>query len=130
GLDDGVLIKDNHIVVSGGIRLAIERARRHAHHLMRIEVECETMAEVDEALGAGADAILLDNMTPADLRAAVGQVAGRAIVEASGGVTLETVSEVAKTGVDLISVGALTHSAAAADLALDLALEDADIELT
>ena len=129
GLDDGVLIKDNHIVACGGIRAAIERARAKAPHLLKIEVECESLAEVDEALGVGVDAILLDNMTPADLRAAVGRIAGRALVEASGGITLETVREVAKTGVDLISVGALTHSAAAADLALDLALENGDTQL-
>ena len=129
GLDDGVLIKDNHIVACGGIRAAIERARAKAPHLLKIEVECESLAEVDEALGVGVDAILLDNMTPADLRAAVGRIAGRALVEASGGITLETVREVAKTGVDLISVGAITHSAAAADLALDLALENGDAQL-
>ena len=124
GLDDGILVKDNHIVACGGIRAAIERARAKASHLLKIEVECGSLAEVDEALGAGVDAILLDNMTPADLRAAVVRIAGRALVEASGGVTLETVREVAKTGVDLVSVGALTHSAAAADLALDLVLEN------
>jgi nicotinate-nucleotide pyrophosphorylase (carboxylating) len=123
GLDDGVLIKDNHIVACGGIRAAIGRARANAPHLLRVEVECETLAEVDEALGAGVDAILLDNMTPSELRVAVGRIGGRAIVEASGGITLQTVSEVAKTGVDFISVGALTHSAAAADLSLDLTLE-------
>jgi nicotinate-nucleotide pyrophosphorylase (carboxylating) len=120
GLDDGILIKDNHIVASGGIRAAIESARRVAPHLLRIEVECETLEEVDEALSAGADVILLDNMRPSELRAAVARIAGRARVEASGGVTLETVREVAETGVDLISVGALTHSAAAADLSMDL----------
>ncbi len=129
GLDDGVLIKDNHIVACGGIPAAVERARAKAPHLLRIEVECESLAEVDAALGAGVDAILLDNMTPADLRAAVGRIAGRALVEASGGMTLQTVSEVAKTGVDLISVGALTHSAAAADLALDLAVENGNTRL-
>ena len=80
GLDDGVLIKDNHIVACGGIRAAIERARAKAPHLLRIEVECESLVQVDEALGAGVDAILLDNMTPADLRAAVGRIAGRALV--------------------------------------------------
>jgi nicotinate-nucleotide pyrophosphorylase (carboxylating) len=120
GLDDGVLIKDNHIVASGGIRPAIERARRHAHHLMRIEVECETMAEVDEALAAGVDAILLDNMSAAEIAAAVARVGGRARVEASGGVTLATVRQIAEAGPDLISVGALTHSAPAADLAMEL----------
>ena len=120
GLDDGVLIKDNHIIASGGIRPAIERARRHAHHLMRIEIECETMAEVDEALVAGVDAILLDNMSVAEIAAAVARVGGRARVEASGGVTLATVRQIAEAGPDLISVGALTHSAPAADLAMEL----------
>jgi nicotinate-nucleotide pyrophosphorylase (carboxylating) len=120
GLDDGVLIKDNHIVASGGIRPAIERARQYAHHLMRIEVECETMAEVDEALAAGVDAILLDNMASAEIAAAVARIGGRARVEASGGVTLATVRQIAEAGPDLISVGALTHSAPAADLAMEL----------
>ena len=122
GLDDGVLIKDNHIVACGGVAAAIEKARAHAHHLLRVEVECETMAQVREALGAGAEAILLDNMTPAELAEAVREIGGRALVEASGGVTLDTVREIAETGVDLISVGALTHSAVAADLSLDLEL--------
>ncbi|MBI2963843.1 MAG: carboxylating nicotinate-nucleotide diphosphorylase [Deltaproteobacteria bacterium] len=124
GLDDGILVKDNHIVACGGIRPAVERARAGAHHLLKIEVECETLAEVDEALGVGAEVILLDNMSPAELAAAVARIAGRALVEASGGITLATVREVAETGVDLISVGALTHSAPAADLAMDLALDD------
>jgi nicotinate-nucleotide pyrophosphorylase (carboxylating) len=120
GLDDGVLIKDNHIIASGGIRPAIERARGHTHHLMRIEVECETMAEVDEALVAGVDAILLDNMSAAEIAAAVARVGGRARVEASGGVTLATVRQIAEAGPDLISVGALTHSVPAAELAMEL----------
>jgi len=120
GLDDGILIKDNHIVACGGISRAIERARRGAPHLLSIEVECETMAEVDEAVAARADVILLDNMRPADLREAVRRIAGRALVEASGGITLESVGEVAEAGVDLISVGALTHSAPAVDLSMEL----------
>jgi nicotinate-nucleotide pyrophosphorylase (carboxylating) len=120
GLDDGILIKDNHIVACGGVSRAIERARRGAPHLLSIEVECETMAEVDEAVAARADVILLDNMRPADLREAVRRIAGRALVEASGGITLETVGEVAEAGVDLISVGALTHSAPAVDLSMEL----------
>jgi nicotinate-nucleotide pyrophosphorylase (carboxylating) len=122
GLDDGILIKDNHIVACGGIREAVERARAGAHPLLRVEVECQALTEVEEALAAGADVILLDNMTPANLAVAVERIAGRARVEASGGVTLQTVREIAEAGVDLISVGALTHSAPAADLAMDLAL--------
>lgn len=122
GLDDGVLIKDNHIVACGGVRQAIERARSGAHHLLNVEVECETLAEVDEALAAGVDVVLLDNMTPEDLRSAVRRIAGRARVEASGGITLASVREVAQAGVDLISIGRLTHSAPAADLAMDLTL--------
>jgi nicotinate-nucleotide pyrophosphorylase (carboxylating) len=122
GLDDGILIKDNHIVACGGIRQAIARSRSGAHHLLKVEVECETLADVDEALAAGVDVVLLDNMSPADLRSAVRRIAGRARVEASGGVTLADVREVAEAGVDLISVGLLTHSAPGADLAMDLVL--------
>lgn len=120
GLDDGVLVKDNHIAACGGIAAAVERARASAHHLLKLEVECDTMAEVEEALAAGVDVILLDNMLPDALRAAVARIGGRALVEASGGITLANVREVAESGVDLISVGALTHSASAVDLALDL----------
>jgi nicotinate-nucleotide pyrophosphorylase (carboxylating) len=123
GLDDGVLIKDNHIVACGGVRQAIERARAKAHHLLAIEIECDTLAQVDEALTAGARAILLDNMSPADLMSAVRHIGGRAVTEASGGVTLDTVRAIAESGVDLVSVGALTHSARAVDLALDLTVD-------
>ncbi|HUE39646.1 MAG TPA: carboxylating nicotinate-nucleotide diphosphorylase [Candidatus Binatia bacterium] len=122
GLDDGVLIKDNHIVACGSVRAAVERARAGAHHLLRVEVECETMAQVAEALSAGVDIVLLDNMAPSEIAQAVRRIAGRALVEASGGVTLDTVREIAEAGVDLISVGALTHAAPAADLSMDLAL--------
>jgi len=122
GLDDGILIKDNHIVACGSIRAAIDRARRGGHHLLRIEVECETLAQVAEALSAGVDVILLDNMAASEIAEAVRRIAGRAQVEASGGVTLETVRKIAETGVDLISVGALTHSAPAANLSMDLTL--------
>ncbi len=120
GLDDAILIKDNHLVAGGGIREAVKRARTAASHLLSIEVECETLAEVGEALEAGVDAILLDNMQTAEMAEAVRRIGGRAIVEASGGMRLERVGEVARTGVDLISVGALTHSAPAVDLSLDL----------
>ena len=119
GLDDGVLIKDNHLVACGGVRPAIARARAAVHHLLRVEIECDTLAQVDEAIAAGADAILLDNMTVADMTTAVRTIAGRAIVEASGGVTLETIRQIADTGVDLVSVGALTHSARAVDLSME-----------
>lgn len=121
-LDDGVLIKDNHLAAAGGVTAAVSRARRRVPHTLRIEVECATLAEVEEALAAGADAVLLDNMRPQEMRAAVEAVAGRALTEASGGVTLETVRAVAETGVDLISVGALTHSAPAVDLSMRVAL--------
>jgi nicotinate-nucleotide pyrophosphorylase (carboxylating) len=122
GLDDGILIKDNHLAAAGGVTAAVTRARKRVPHTLRIEVECTTLAEVEEAIAAGADAILLDNMRPEESRAAVAAVAGRALVEASGGVTLETVRAVAETGVDLISVGALTHSAPAVDLSMRVAL--------
>ncbi len=122
GLDDGVLIKDNHIVAAGGLTAAVERARAGAPHTVKIEVECTTLAEVDEALAARADAILLDNMSREMVASAVAHIAGRAVVEASGGITLATVRAVAETGVDLISVGALTHSAPAVDLSMGVTL--------
>lgn len=118
GLDGGVLIKENHVAAAGSIRTAVERARRLAPLTLRVEVETRDLAEVDEALAAGADIIMLDNMSPADMRAAVALIAGRALVEASGNMTLETVRAAAECGVDVISVGALTHSVRAADLSL------------
>lgn len=118
GLDDGVLVKDNHLHATGSVRGAVERLRAVTD--LPVEVECDTLAQVDEALAAGADAILLDNMGPDDLRAAVALTRGRARLEASGGVTLETVRAIAETGVDEISIGALTHSAPALDVALEL----------
>src|SRR5215470_172995 len=124
GLDDGILIKDNHLLAAGGVTAAVDAARRGAAHTTRIQVECATLAEVDEALAAGADAILLDNMSIDQLRAAVRRIAGRAIVEASGGVTLATVRAIAETGVDLISVGELTHSAPAIDLSMKIQHQD------
>jgi nicotinate-nucleotide pyrophosphorylase (carboxylating) len=117
-LYDGVLIKENHIAAAGGITVAVERARIRAPHTMKIEVETTNMDEVAEALAAGADIILLDNMTLDQLREAVQLIDGRAKAEASGGVNLETVREIAETGVDLISVGALTHSAKAVDISM------------
>ena len=120
-LYDAILIKDNHLLVAGSVRTAIARARAHAPHTMRVQVEVDTLAQVEEALAAGADAITFDNMSPEEARTAARLVAGRAITEASGQVTLETVRAYAEAGVDIISVGALTHSAPALDLGLDFA---------
>lgn len=120
GLDDAVLIKDNHIVAAGGIRAAIERARGSVGHLVKIQVEVDTLLQLGEAMEARADAVLLDNMTTAHLREAVQVVGGRAIVEASGGVSLARVNEIAASGVDLISVGWITHSAPVLDLGMDV----------
>lgn len=119
GLYDAILIKENHAALAGGVGQAVRRARQSAPELP-LEVECRTPEEVDEALDAGADWILLDNMDPAQLRAAVERVAGRARLEASGGVTLENLREIASTGVQFVSVGAITHSAPALDLSLIL----------
>ncbi|KUM25540.1 nicotinate-nucleotide pyrophosphorylase [Mesorhizobium loti] len=119
GLDDAILIKDNHIAIAGGIRPAIERARAGAGHLVKIEVEVDTLAQLDEALALAPDAVLLDNMSVDELRRAVGMVAGRAITEASGRVTSASAPTIAATGVDLISVGWLTHSAPILDIGLD-----------
>ena len=119
GLDSGVLIKENHIAAAGSVSAALKGARRLAPHTMRIEIECETLAQVEEALADGADSILLDNMTPDDVRRARTMApAGRVLLEVSGGVTLDGVRAIAETGVDLISVGALTHSAPAVDLSM------------
>ncbi|MBF0462171.1 MAG: carboxylating nicotinate-nucleotide diphosphorylase [Magnetococcales bacterium] len=118
GLDDGVLIKENHIALAGGITEAIKRVEETVSHLHRIEVECETLDQVREALDAGAQAILLDNMSLDMLRRAVAIAGGKALLEASGNMTLETVRAVAETGVDLISVGAITHSAGSKDVSL------------
>jgi nicotinate-nucleotide pyrophosphorylase (carboxylating) len=118
GLDSGILIKDNHIAAAGSITRAIERARRFAPHTFLIEVECETLAQVDEACSAGAESILLDNMSLDDIRRARVRAGSNVKLEVSGGVTLETVRAIAEAGVDLISVGALTHSARAVDLSM------------
>jgi nicotinate-nucleotide pyrophosphorylase (carboxylating) len=117
-LYDGVLIKENHIAAAGGITVALERARGRAPHTLKIEVETQNQEEVAEAVAAGADIILLDNMDLEQLRQAVDFVAGRAVTEASGGVNLETVRAIAETGVNLISVGALTHSSRAVDISM------------
>jgi nicotinate-nucleotide pyrophosphorylase (carboxylating) len=117
-LGEHVLIKDNHIAAAGSLAQAVQRARAAAPHLAKIEVEAKTLAEVREAVRAGAEVILLDNMTPAQIRAAVATIAGAALIEVSGGVRFETLRDFAVPGVDVISIGALTHSAPAADLSL------------
>ena len=120
GLDDAVLIKDNHIAVAGGVVPAMERARAHAGHMVRIEIEVDTLDMLRAALTARPDVVMLDNMPPAMLREAVAIVDGRAVTEASGRITLETVAAVAETGVDYISSGWITHSAPSLDLGLDI----------
>lgn len=119
-LDDLILIKDNHIALCDGITKAVKLAREYSGHAVKVEVECDTLEQVEEAVKAKADIILLDNMTPDELKIAVQKIDGRAIAEASGGVKLETVRAIAESGVDIISVGALTHSARALDIGLDL----------
>jgi nicotinate-nucleotide pyrophosphorylase (carboxylating) len=122
GLDDGILIKDNHIAAAGGIGPAVRAARSDAHHGLRIEVEVEDLAGLDEAIDAGADIVLLDNMSVEEVRKAVESTAGRALLEVSGGINLDNIEEYARTGVDLISVGALTHSVRSVDVALEVDL--------
>ena len=120
GLFDGILIKDNHIAVAGSIKKAVEAARNNAPHGIKIEVEAEDAEGVKAGIEAGADIILLDNMTSAQMKEIVDSVAGRVLLEASGGITLDNINEVAATGVDMISVGALTHSVKAVDLSLEI----------
>ena len=121
GLDDAILIKDNHIAVAGGIRPVLERARAHAGHLVKVEIEVDTLPQLREVLDTGlADAVLLDNMDIATLSEAVAMARGRVVLEASGGVTLNSIAEIAATGVDYVSSGALTHSATNFDVALDI----------
>ena len=122
GLDDAILIKDNHIAVAGGVAAAIEAARGYAGHLVKIEVEVDTLDQLREAMTAEPDAVLLDNMTPDQLREAVGIIDGRAIAEASGNVTATTVAAIAEAGVDRISSGWITHSAPTLDLGLDITI--------
>lgn len=119
GLDDAILIKDNHIAVAGGVRAVVERARQAAGHMVAIELEVDTLEQLREGLDAGVDIVLLDNMSPDMLRAAVRLVDGRAVTEASGRVAPETVEAIARTGVNYISVGAITHSVAVLDFGLD-----------
>lgn len=118
-LSDAVLIKDNHIAMTGGIRPAIERARANSGHMVKIEVEVDTLAQLREAMETGVDAVLLDNMAPETLREAVAIVAGRALTEASGSITPDSAAAIAASGVDLISVGWITHSAPILDIGLD-----------
>jgi nicotinate-nucleotide pyrophosphorylase (carboxylating) len=123
GLDDAILIKDNHIAVAGGVAAVLARAKAVAGHLVKIEIEVDTLAQLREVLDAGgADVALLDNMSPADMRRAVELVAGRRVLEASGGITLATAAAIAETGVDYLSSGAITHSAPNLDVALDIAM--------
>jgi nicotinate-nucleotide pyrophosphorylase (carboxylating) len=122
GLDDAVMIKDNHRIIAGGIAAAVQRVRRHAGHMVKVEVEVDTLEELEEALGLGVDAILLDNMSPASLSEAVRMAKGKALLEASGGITPENAAAIAATGVDLLSIGWLTHSSPALDVALDFSV--------
>jgi nicotinate-nucleotide pyrophosphorylase (carboxylating) len=119
GLDDAILIKDNHVAAAGGVGAAIRRAKAAAGHLVKIEAEVDGLDQLDEALAERPDVIMLDNFSLADLRTAVARAKGKVVLEASGGVTLETVRAIAQTGVDVISVGALTHSAPVLDIGLD-----------
>jgi nicotinate-nucleotide pyrophosphorylase (carboxylating) len=119
GLDDAILIKDNHVVACGSVGEAVRRARAAVGHMMKVEVEVDGLDQLDEALAEGPDTIMLDNFSLDDLREAVRRAGGRTILEASGGISLQTVRAVAETGVDVISVGALTHSAAVLDIGLD-----------
>jgi len=121
GLDDAILIKDNHIAVAGGIRAVLERARAAAGHLVKIEIEVDSLDQLNEVLACKlADVVLLDNFDVASMKKAVALVAGRLVIEASGGITLENIAEIAATGVDYASSGALTHSALALDVGLDI----------
>jgi nicotinate-nucleotide pyrophosphorylase (carboxylating) len=119
GLDDAILIKDNHVAAAGGVGPAIRRARAAAGHLVKVEAEVDSLTQLDAALAEGPDVVMLDNFSLADLAAAVARAKGKVTLEASGGVTLDTVRAIAETGVDVISVGALTHSAPVLDIGLD-----------
>ncbi len=120
GLDDGVLIKDNHVAIAGGVEPALARARAQAGHHVLVQLEVDTLEQLERALELGVDAVLLDNMDPPTLKRAVEMIAGRAIAEASGRITAETAPAIARAGVDLISAGWLTHSAPALDIGLDV----------
>jgi nicotinate-nucleotide pyrophosphorylase (carboxylating) len=129
GLDDGILIKDNHIRLGGGVAEVLQKMKA-ARHEMPIEIEAQSLEQVDQAIAAGADIILLDNLSIDDVRAAVRRIGGRAKIELSGGVTLDRISELARTGADYVSVGALTHSAPAVDLSFELEPETPALEST
>src|SRR5271170_1930524 len=121
GLDDAMLIKDNHIAVAGGIRAVLERAKRSTGHLVKIEIEVDSLAQLAEVLDVGlADVVLIDNFDPASMRKAVEMVAGRLVIEASGGITLDSAAAIAETGVDYLSSGSLTHSVQNLDIGLDI----------
>ncbi len=120
GLDDAVLIKDNHIAVAGGVHQALAAAKANIGHMVKIEIEVDTLAQLREALAAGADVVLLDNMDPPTLREAIALIDGRAVAEASGGITAATARAIAESGVDVLSVGWLTHSAPSLDVGLDI----------
>jgi nicotinate-nucleotide pyrophosphorylase (carboxylating) len=120
GLDDAILIKDNHVAIAGGMRAAVERARIRAGHRVKIEVEVDTLDQLEEALAIGVDAILLDNMSLGELVRALEMIGGRAVTEASGRITADIAPAVAATGVDLISVGWITHSAPVLDIGMDI----------
>ena len=127
GLDDAILIKDNHVAVAGGVGAAVQRAREGAGHMVAIELEVDTLEQLREALEAGVNIVLLDNMTPDMLREAVQLVDGRAVTEASGRVTPQTATAIAQTGVDYIAVGAITHSVAVLDIGLDISMEGGNV---
>ena len=120
GLDDAILIKDNHIAVSGSITAALRAAKAAIGHLVKIEIEVDNLEQLDEVLAEGADVVLLDNMTPDQMREAVRRIAGRMKTEASGGVRLDNIKEIAEAGVDLVSSGSITHSAPVLDIGLDI----------
>lgn len=120
GLDDSVIIKDNHIALAGGVRPAVERVRAAIGHTVKVELEVDTLSQLEEGLEVGVDVVMLDNMTPEQLRHAVELVDGRTVVEASGGIVLENAAAIAATGVDLMAVGALTHSARSVDLSMEV----------
>ncbi len=123
GLFDGILIKDNHIAAAGSISKALAKIKANVPHTLKIEVEVEDIKGVEEAIGAGADAILLDNMSVKEMKEAVSIARGRVLLEASGGITLESIGEISKTGINLISVGAITHSARSVDISLEVIKE-------
>ncbi|HXK08783.1 MAG TPA: carboxylating nicotinate-nucleotide diphosphorylase [Vicinamibacteria bacterium] len=120
GLDDAVLVKDNHVALAGGVAEAVRRVRRAVGHMVKVEVEVDTLAQLDEALGVGVDAVLLDNMDLATLREGARRARGKAVTEASGGIRPESVRQVAETGIDVVSLGWITHSSPALDVALDV----------